>query len=342
MAASSSKSWNNSTFTNGHQVGSRDSKLLQGQNATLQKKVNGFKKQAQSHHTTLDLLEGEVKAFLIDEDELHTFDDLTKVNPVTTTTVLKCLHARYSADVFYTHAGCTLVAVNPFKHVPCLYSLEVMKEYHVNPQPQELKPHVFILAEQAYRNVQGQVEPVNQSLIVSGESGAGKTWTPRCLMKYYATVAASSSSQKCQDMIERIERRVLESNPVMEAFGNARTLRNNNSSRFGKYIQLQLNRSQQLVGASIQTYLLEKTRVTCQAASVKEFSYILSDHEGATEQERLQWKLPVEAQFCWLPNADQTLEEDCFEVTKDAMLHLGITSRMQRQIFRVNEISTAF
>ncbi|KAK6473407.1 unconventional myosin-XIX-like [Huso huso] len=342
MAASSSnKSWNNSMFTNGHEVGSRakpssrDSELRQGQNSTLQKKVNGFKKQAQSHHTTLDLLEGEVKAFLIDEDELHTFDDLTKVNPVTSTTVLKCLHARYSADVFYTHAGCTLVAVNPFKHVPCLYSLEVMKEYHVDPQPQELKPHVFILAERAYRNVQGQVEPVNQSLIVSGESGAGKTWTSRCLMKYYATVAASSSSQKCQDMIERIERRVLESNPVMEAFGNARTLRNNNSSRFGKYIQLQLNRSQQLVGASIQTYLLEKTRVTCQATSERNFHIFYQIMKGATEQERLQWKLPGEAQFCWLPNADQKLEEDCFEVTKDAMLHLGITSRMQRQIFRI-------
>ncbi|CAM9127642.1 unnamed protein product [Lampetra planeri] len=85
--------------------------------------------------------------------------------------------------------------------------------------PQESKPHVFIVAEEAYRNVRGQLEPVNQSLVVSGESGAGKTWTSRCLMKYYATVAASSSVMESHDTVERIERRVLDSNPIMEAFG---------------------------------------------------------------------------------------------------------------------------
>uniref|UniRef100_A0A8C9VTD1 Myosin XIX n=1 Tax=Scleropages formosus TaxID=113540 RepID=A0A8C9VTD1_SCLFO len=227
---------------------------------------------AQSSCQSLDAsLEEEVKAFLINEDELHTYDDLTKVSPVTPSTVLKCLQARYSAKVFYTHAGCTLVALNPFQPIPHLYSLDVMKEYHCAPQPQEFKPHIFIVAEEAYRNVQGQVEPTNQSLVVSGESGAGKTWTSRCLMKYYATIAAPSSSQKCQDTVERIERRVLDSNPIMEAFGNASTLRNNNSSRFGKYIQLQLDRSQLLVGASVQTYLLEKTRVAFQAANERNF-----------------------------------------------------------------------
>ncbi|KAG8008254.1 Unconventional myosin-XIX [Nibea albiflora] len=226
------------------------------------------------HHpppTLNDSLDGEVQAFLIDEDQLHTYDDLTKVNPVTPTTVLKCLQARYSVKVFYTHAGCTLVALNPFQPIPHLYSLEVMKEYHCAPQPQEFKPHIYIVAEEAYRNVKGQVEPVNQSLVVSGESGAGKTWTSRCLMKYYATVAASSSVVKSQDTVERIERRVLDSNPIMEAFGNACTLRNNNSSRFGKYIQLQLDRCQLLVGASVQTYLLEKTRVAFQPANERNF-----------------------------------------------------------------------
>uniref|UniRef100_A0A8C9TK88 Unconventional myosin-XIX n=1 Tax=Scleropages formosus TaxID=113540 RepID=A0A8C9TK88_SCLFO len=243
--------------------------------------ANGAQQTAQSSCQSLDAsLEEEVKAFLINEDELHTYDDLTKVSPVTPSTVLKCLQARYSAKVFYTHAGCTLVALNPFQPIPHLYSLDVMKEYHCAPQPQEFKPHIFIVAEEAYRNVQGQVEPTNQSLVVSGESGAGKTWTSRCLMKYYATIAAPSSSQKCQDTVERIERRVLDSNPIMEAFGNASTLRNNNSSRFGKYIQLQLDRC-------VPFMLLSENSMM----------------KGATEEQRLEWKMQCDRQFNWLPNS---------------------------------------
>uniref|UniRef100_A0A673AW96 Myosin XIX n=1 Tax=Sphaeramia orbicularis TaxID=375764 RepID=A0A673AW96_9TELE len=83
-----------------------------------------------------DPLDGDVQAFLTDEEQLHTYDDLTKVNPVTPTTVLRCLQARYRVHMFYTHAGCTLVALNPFRPVPDLYSLDVMKEYHHCPQPQ--------------------------------------------------------------------------------------------------------------------------------------------------------------------------------------------------------------
>uniref|UniRef100_A0AAX7U023 Myosin motor domain-containing protein n=1 Tax=Astatotilapia calliptera TaxID=8154 RepID=A0AAX7U023_ASTCA len=257
-----------------------------------------------------DSLEGEIQAFLIDEDQLYTYDDLTKVNPVTPATVLKCLQVRYSMKVFYTHAGCTLVALNPFQPIPDLYSLDVMKEYHYAHQPQEFKPHIFIVAEEAYRNVRGQLEPVNQSLVVSGESGAGKTWTSRCLMKYYATVA-SVSVVKSQDTVERIERRVLDSNPVMEAFGNACTLRNNNSSRFGKYIQLQLDRCQLLVGASVQTYLLEKTRVACQTANERNFHIFYQMMKGATDEQRKEWKMSHDQSFVWLPNSEKTIEGWC-------------------------------
>ncbi|CAK6438045.1 unnamed protein product [Pipistrellus nathusii] len=277
----------------------------------------------------------DLQEFLGQEAPLHLLDDLTKVNPVTLETVLRCLQARYMADTFYTNAGCTLVALNPFKPVPQLYSPDLMKEYHAAPQPQKLKPHIFMVGEQTYRNVKSLIEPVNQSIVVSGESGAGKTWTSRCLMKFYAVVAASPTSWESHKIAERIEQRILNSNPVMEAFGNACTLRNNNSSRFGKFIQLQMNRAHQMTGAAVQTYLLEKTRVACQASSERNFHIFYQICKGASADERLQWHLPKGAAFSWLPNPDRTLEEDCFEVTRKAMLHLGIDTPTQNNIFKV-------
>ncbi|XP_025707056.1 unconventional myosin-XIX isoform X1 [Callorhinus ursinus] len=280
-------------------------------------------------------LREDLREFLSGEAPLHQLDDLTKVNPVTLETVLRCLQARYAADTFYTNAGCTLVALNPFKPVPQLYSPALMREYHAAPQPQKLKPHIFTVGEQTYRNVKSLTEPVNQSVIVSGESGAGKTWTSRCLMKFFAVVAASPTSWESHRITERIEQRILNSNPVMEAFGNACTLRNNNSSRFGKFIQLQLNRAQQMTGAAVQTYLLEKTRVACQASSERNFHIFYQICKGASTDERLQWHLPEGAAFSWLPNPERTLEEDCFEVTREAMLHLGIDTPTQNNIFQV-------
>ncbi|XP_047292780.1 unconventional myosin-XIX isoform X21 [Homo sapiens] len=281
-----------------------------------------------------EYLREDLQEFLGGEVLLYKLDDLTRVNPVTLETVLRCLQARYMADTFYTNAGCTLVALNPFKPVPQLYSPELMREYHAAPQPQKLKPHVFTVGEQTYRNVKSLIEPVNQSIVVSGESGAGKTWTSRCLMKFYAVVATSPASWESHKIAERIEQRILNSNPVMEAFGNACTLRNNNSSRFGKFIQLQLNRAQQMTGAAVQTYLLEKTRVACQASSERNFHIFYQICKGASEDERLQWHLPEGAAFSWLPNPERSLEEDCFEVTREAMLHLGIDTPTQNNIFK--------
>uniref|UniRef100_A0A8C2U5Z5 Myosin XIX n=1 Tax=Coturnix japonica TaxID=93934 RepID=A0A8C2U5Z5_COTJA len=223
----------------------------------------------------------------------------------------------------------------PFQPISCLYSPELMREYHAAVRPQDLKPHIFAVAEEAYRNVQSQIDPINQSIIVSGESGAGKTWTSRCLMKFYASVAASATSPKGNEAVERIEKRVLDSNPIMEAFGNACTLRNNNSSRFGKYIQLHLDRFHHLRSASIQTFLLEKTRVAYQAPNERNFHIFYQITKGATAEERLAWNLPEGADYRWLPNAERNLEEDCFEVTRDAMFHLGIDHSTQNNIFKV-------
>ncbi|XP_059937886.1 unconventional myosin-XIX isoform X2 [Mesoplodon densirostris] len=299
--------------------------------------VNGHSSGSEAH-SGKPLREG-LQEFLSGEAPLHQLDDLTKVNPVTLETVLRCLQARYTADTFYTSAGCTLVALNPFKPIPQLYSPELMQEYHAAPQPQKLKPHIFTVGEQTYRNVKSLIEPVNQSIVISGESGAGKTWTSRCLMKFYAVVAASPTSWENHKIAERIEQRILNSNPVMEAFGNACTLRNKNSSRFGKFIQLQLNsllvpRAQQMTGAAVQTYLLEKTRVACQASSERNFHIFYQICKGARADERLQWHLPEGAGFSWLPHPERTLEEDCFEVTREAMLHLGIDAPTQNNIFQ--------
>ncbi|XP_066118864.1 unconventional myosin-XIX isoform X3 [Saccopteryx bilineata] len=162
-----------------------------------------------------------------------------------------------------------------------------------------------------------------------------QTWTSRCLMKFYAVVATSPTSWESHKIAERIEQRILNSNPVMEAFGNACTLRNNNSSRFGKFIQLQLNRAQQITGATVQTYLLEKTRVACQASSERNFHIFYQICKGASADERLQWHLPEGAAFSWLPNPERTLEEDSFKVTREAMLHLGIDTPTQNNIFKV-------
>ncbi|NWR73312.1 MYO19 protein, partial [Centropus unirufus] len=301
----------------------------------MPKQENGQKEDSVIQNDLSESFEEEVRAFLSDDEKLHLFDDLTKVNPVTTTTVLKCLQARYRLNLFYTNAGCSLVALNPFQPFSCLYSPELMREYHVAIRPQDLKPHIFAVAEQTYRNVQSQIDPVNQSIIVSGESGAGKTWTSRCLMKFYASVAASTISPKGNETVERIEKRVLDSNPVMEAFGNACTLRNNNSSRFGKYIQLQLDRFHHLSSASIQTFLLEKTRVAYQAPNERNFHIFYQITKGATAEERLEWNLPEGADYRWLPNSERNLDEDCFEVTRDAMFHLGIDRSTQNNIFKV-------
>lgn len=182
-------------------------------------------------------------------------DDLMQLSYLSEPSVLYNLQYRYSQDMIYTKAGPVLVAVNPFKKVP-LYGNEYIYSYKNKTMD---SPHVYAIADSALREMKR--DEVNQSIIISGESGAGKTETAKIAMQYLASLGGGSG----------IEYEILQTNPILEAFGNAKTLRNDNSSRFGKLIEIHFSTTGRICRAMIQTFLLEKSRVV--QCAVGERSY---------------------------------------------------------------------
>jgi len=162
--------------------------------------------------------------------------------------VLHNLKERYLKDQIYCGVGAILIAINPFKRLP-LYTPDIIEKYNKRGNKM-LPPHPFDIADKAYKTLL-EVE-TNQSILVSGESGAGKTETTKQCLMFLADVAGSKAN---------IEQRVLSVNPILEAFGNAKTLRNDNSSRFGRFSEIILDNEKRIAGAQIQSYLLEKSRV---------------------------------------------------------------------------------
>lgn len=169
--------------------------------------------------------------------------------------------ASSSRNSLYTWCGIVLVAINPFCDLE-IYGDETIQTYHSNYALNQLDPHIYAVAEDAFTKLERN--ETNQSVIVSGESGAGKTVSAKFAMRYFASIAGSDSN---------IESRVLASNPIMEAIGNAKTVRNDNSSRFGKYIQILFDKSSRaIMGGNMRTYLLEKShRVTYQGPGERNF-----------------------------------------------------------------------
>ncbi|CAI5962950.1 unnamed protein product [Closterium sp. NIES-65] len=179
-------------------------------------------------------------------------DDMTKLAYLHEPGVLHNLAVRYSLDEIYTYTGSILIAVNPFQRLPHLYDVHMMEQYRGS-RLGELSPHVFAIAETSFRAMVDY--KLSQSILVSGESGAGKTETTKLLMQYLAYMGGRATEGRS------VEAQVLESNPLLEAFGNAKTVRNNNSSRFGKFVEIQFDESGRISGAAVRTYLLERSRV---------------------------------------------------------------------------------
>jgi myosin heavy subunit len=240
--------------------------------------------------------------------------------------------------LIYTYVSSILIAVNPFKMLP-LYTPERLDEYKEK-GARDLPPHVYAIADNAYRSMLS--DDKSQSCICSGESGAGKTEATKSILQYLAEVSGGLSV-KATDNTGSLEQQILQANPVMEAFGNAKTSRNNNSSRFGKLISIMFDAKGSIVGGSIINYLLEKSRVVGQSNEERNYHifYQILAGQHAEENEKLKaLKLgePEDYQYTnqsGCIHIDGVSDEKEFEDVRNAMTSLRLTPEEQLGVFRV-------
>ncbi|KAH9729018.1 Myosin-6 [Citrus sinensis] len=258
-------------------------------------------------------------------------DDMTKLAYLHEPGVLQNLRSRYDMNEIYTYTGSILIAVNPFRRLPHLYDSHMMAQYK-GAAFGELSPHPFAVADAAYRQMIN--EGISQSILVSGESGAGKTESTKQLMRYLAYMGGRAAAEG-----RSVEKKVLESNPVLEAFGNAKTVRNNNSSRFGKFVEIQFDRSGRISGAAIRTYLLERSRV-CQVSDPERNYHCFYMLCAAPPEDIQRFKLGNPRTFHYLNQSncyelDGVNDSKEYIATRQAMDVVGISSDEQDAIFRV-------
>lgn len=199
-------------------------------------------------------------------------DDILGLHDFSEKSFLHTLRVRYNRNDIYTYAGPILISINPYKRSPSLYSDKTMLSYH-GAKHGDHAPHVFSVAEAAYSALMSTIctpRVKNQSIIISGESGAGKTEATKFIMQYLARITTVNRGAEGSS-VGQLEQRVLDTNPILEAFGNAKTLRNDNSSRFGKFIKIQFDSNGRICGAVIEKYLLEKTRLVHQLDGERNF-----------------------------------------------------------------------
>mmetsp|Transcript_42425 Transcript_42425/g.102663 ORF Transcript_42425/g.102663 Transcript_42425/m.102663 type:complete len:1772 (+) Transcript_42425:209-5524(+) len=214
--------------------------------------------------------------------------DLCSLTHLHEPSVVYCLQHRYHNDSIYTYTGKILLALNPFRVLDGIYGDQVMKQYWKAEATDRPPPHVYAVAQDAYKTLLEMKE--NQSILVSGESGSGKTVTTKIIMGYLATQSKRMQANQ-RSAKEGVESQILQSNPILESFGNARTVRNDNSSRFGKYMELLFTPSGTLVSASVQTYLLEKVRLITPAPGERNYHIFYEILAGVSQEERVQLKI---------------------------------------------------
>lgn len=227
-------------------------------------------------------------------------EDMGELGYLNEPAVLHNLKKRYDADLFHTYSGLFLVVVNPYKRLP-VYTPEIIDIYRGRPRD-KVAPHIFAISDAAYRAMLNTRQ--NQSMLITGESGAGKTENTKKVIQYLTAIAGRAEGGL-------LEQQLLEFNPILEAFGNAKTTKNNNSSRFGKFIELQFNAGGQITGANTFIYLLEKSRVTAQGAGERNF-HIFYQILSKAMPEELKQKLKLtkpEDYFFLNQNACYTVDD---------------------------------
>ncbi|XP_068582431.1 myosin VIb isoform X1 [Cebidichthys violaceus] len=228
------------------------------------------------------------QVFPAEDDVNKHVDDNCSLMYLNEATLLNNVKVRYNKDHIYTCVANILIAVNPYYDIPKLYGLDAIKLYK-GKSLGTLPPHVFAIADKAYRDM--KVLKMSQSIIVSGESGAGKTENTKFVLRYLTTTYGSG-----QDIDERI----VEANPLLEAFGNAKTVRNNNSSRFGKFVEIHFNEKNAVVGGFVSHYLLEKSRICMQSNDERNYHIFYRLCAGASEDIKKKLHLDSPDSFRYL------------------------------------------
>uniref|UniRef100_A0A4W6D8U6 Unconventional myosin-VI n=1 Tax=Lates calcarifer TaxID=8187 RepID=A0A4W6D8U6_LATCA len=228
------------------------------------------------------------QVFPAEDDVNKHVDDNCSLMYLNEATLLNNVRVRYNKDHIYTYVANILIAVNPYYDIPKLYGPEAIKSYQ-GKSLGTLPPHVYAIADKAYRDM--KVLKMSQSIIVSGESGAGKTENTKFVLRYLTTTYGSG-----QDIDERI----VEANPLLEAFGNAKTVRNNNSSRFGKFVEIHFNDKNAVVGGFVSHYLLEKSRICMQSNDERNYHIFYRLCAGASEDIKKKLHLDSPDSFRYL------------------------------------------
>uniref|UniRef100_A0A2K6SIL0 Myosin VC n=1 Tax=Saimiri boliviensis boliviensis TaxID=39432 RepID=A0A2K6SIL0_SAIBB len=257
-------------------------------------------------------------------------NDLTALSYLHEPAVLHNLRIRFAeSKLIYTYSGIILVAMNPYKQLP-IYGDAIIHAYS-GQNMGDMDPHIFAVAEEAYKQMARNNR--NQSIIVSGESGAGKTVSARYAMRYFATVSKSGSNTHVED-------KVLASNPITEAVGNAKTTRNDNSSRFGKYTEISFDERNQIIGANMRTYLLEKSRVVFQSENERNYHIFYQLCASAQQSEFKHLKLGSAEEFNYTRMGGNTVIEgvnDQAEMveTQKTFTLLGFKEDFQMDVFKI-------
>lgn len=259
--------------------------------------------------------------------------ELTHLNEAS---VVHNLHMRYQSDLIYTYSGLFLVTVNPYCPLP-IYTNEYINMYKGRNR-EDTKPHIYAMADGAFRNLVDEGE--NQSILVTGESGAGKTENTKKVIQYLAAVAPSDSTTKSRGQHSNLSAQILRANPILEAFGNAQTVRNNNSSRFGKFIRIEFSRNGSIAGAFIDWYLLEKSRVVRINSNERNyhvFYQLLKGGERKLKQEFLLDGLDVD-DFAYTRDGQDMIvgvsDREEWDTLMEAFHVMGFSDKEQTAILR--------
>ncbi|NXU34168.1 MYH10 protein, partial [Drymodes brunneopygia] len=294
-------------------------------------------KEEKGDEVLVELAENGKKA-LVNKDDVQKMnppkfskvEDMAELTCLNEASVLHNLKDRYYSGLIYTYSGLFCVVINPYKNLP-IYSENIIEMYR-GKKRHEMPPHIYAISESAYRcMLQGKEHSLGEicALFCRGESGAGKTENTKKVIQYLAHVASSHKGRKDHNIPGELERQLLQANPILESFGNAKTVKNDNSSRFGKFIRINFDVTGYIVGANIETYLLEKSRAVRQAKDERTFHIFYQLLAGAGEHLKSDLLLEGFNNYRFLSNGYIPIpgqqDKDNFQETMEAMHIMGFS-----------------